>query len=131
MLTITLPYPAPELNPNARVHHFAHARAKKAAKHYAWGVTKAAMGPLGIRFGAWQGPFEVTIVGHPATNRRRDKDNLLASCKAHLDGIALALGVDDSLFDPMPLFGTNRDPGEVEITIVPATALVELRGTIR
>ena len=35
--------------------------------------------------------------------RRRDRDNLLASSKCTLDGIAQALGVDDNNFEPIVL----------------------------
>lgn len=33
------------------------------------------------------------------TNRRRDKDNAAAMCKAYLDGIADCMGQDDSEWD--------------------------------
>lgn len=35
---------------------------------------------------------------HPPDKRRRDLDNMLASIKAGVDGIADALGVDDQRF---------------------------------
>jgi crossover junction endodeoxyribonuclease RusA len=35
-------------------------------------------------------------VFHAPDKRRRDLDNLLASMKPHLDGLALAVGVDDA-----------------------------------
>jgi crossover junction endodeoxyribonuclease RusA len=38
----------------------------------------------------------VKVTFHPPDNRRRDTDNMLASCKASLDGLALAMGVDDA-----------------------------------
>ena len=34
----------------------------------------------------------------PPSRRRIDLDNCIASCKAYFDGIADALGVDDSTF---------------------------------
>ena len=37
---------------------------------------------------------------HP-TRRNHDLDNSLASCKAHIDGMCQALGVDDSCFTSM------------------------------
>lgn len=36
-----------------------------------------------------------TLEFHHAVRRRRDDDNLSASCKAYRDGIADALGIDD------------------------------------
>ena len=51
--------------------------------------------------------------------RRRDVDNLLACIKPQLDGVAQALGVDDSLFRPITLDDTH-DPqrrGYIDIEI--------------
>lgn len=41
---------------------------------------------------------ELNITFNPPDRRRRDLDNMLAACKAYLDGISDALGVDDSNF---------------------------------
>ena len=41
----------------------------------------------------------LSIIFHKGDRRRRDQDNLIASMKASLDGVADALGVDDNLFD--------------------------------
>jgi crossover junction endodeoxyribonuclease RusA len=37
-----------------------------------------------------------------------DKDNALSACKSYLDGIADAMGVNDSLFDPQPVHMAER-----------------------
>lgn len=42
--------------------------------------------------------LHVYLVFVPPDKRRRDADNLLASCKAALDGLSDAVGVDDSMF---------------------------------
>jgi hypothetical protein len=42
--------------------------------------------------------LRVSIIARPKDNRARDEDNLQASLKAALDGVAAALGVDDSRF---------------------------------
>lgn len=50
--------------------------------------------------------------------RRRDRDNLLAAAKPQIDGIADAMGIDDSRFNPVTIsreFGAK--PGCVRITI--------------
>lgn len=44
------------------------------------------------------GPVHVSLTFHPADKRRRDLDGCIASCKAYLDGLADALGVDDNRF---------------------------------
>jgi crossover junction endodeoxyribonuclease RusA len=44
------------------------------------------------------GPIAVRLTFHPPDNRRRDIDNALSCCKAYLDGIADAYGVNDNRF---------------------------------
>ena len=91
-LLIELSWPAKELSPNARVHHMVKHRYTKAAKTEAGWATKIVR-PL--NWGG-DGPFDVLIRAYPPINRQRDADNLVASCKAHLDGIAEVLGINDS-----------------------------------
>lgn len=106
-------------------------RAKKSAKNYAWGMTKAAMGPLGIRFGSWVGPISVQYTFHPAMERARDDDNFAARMKAARDGIASALGVDDCGFITQPvIFGEKRNPSCVVVTLKAAAVNVPFRGQI-
>lgn len=45
----------------------------------------------------------VRIIFHAPDRRKRDLDNLLSSCKAYLDGIALAYGINDTLFRPITI----------------------------
>ena len=50
--------------------------------------------------------------------RRRDRDNLLAAMKSGLDGLAQALGVDDSEFEPVTIRREyGQKPGSVRIVI--------------
>ena len=44
--------------------------------------------------------LRVTLTFYPPNKRDRDWDNLLASMKSGLDGLADGLGVNDSLFRP-------------------------------
>ena len=130
MLTIELPWPSADLNPNGRVHHMALHRARKAANRYAWGMTLSLMGPLGIKPGSFVGRVQVDLVFHPLTSARRDVDNLIASMKGQLDGIAAALGIDDSAFDISARMGEKRKPAGVIVTIKPALVSLEKRGLI-
>ena len=116
-ISITLPWPSADLSPNARVHWATLARAKKKAKNEAWGLTKAIMGPLGIRAAEMTGPLDVQITFHPEIDRDRDRDNFQARLKGQLDGIALALGVNDTNFHPVTTFGAKRKPHCVVITV--------------
>ena len=93
MITLFLPWPNPKLSPNARVHWSVLAREKKKAKRDAYyaaleaGVKKIEADKV-----------NVTVKFFPPDKRRRDSDNAIASMKAAIDGISLALGVDDSRF---------------------------------
>lgn len=129
-LTLTLDWPDADLSPNARVHHMALHRARKKAKLHAWGMTKALMPPLGIRFGSWTGTVEVAVTWHPCTARAFDLDNALARLKGHLDGIANALGIDDSAFVFRLARGDKRKPACVVVTLTPAAVAIPVKGQI-
>ena len=131
MLCLTLPWPSADLSPNARIHPLALHRAKKKAKNEAWGLTRAVMGPLRIHHGTWRGAVEVALTFHPSANRAFDLDNALAREKARLDGIALALGVDDSTFSFRLAKGERRNPPCVVVTLTPAAVVLPVVGGIR
>lgn len=109
-LVIATSWPPRILSPNASHQRdfWGRSRAKTAAKNEAFLATCAALTPE--RTGPWGGgpplgggPFRVTIHAHPPTSRTRDDDNLTASCKAYLDGIANRLKIDDSQFILQPV----------------------------
>jgi Holliday junction resolvase RusA-like endonuclease len=105
-MTICLPWPSADLSPNARsrTYHKA-ARAKKAARHDAWAIA------LESKVKAPESAeIAVHIEFHPPDARRRDRDNMVASMKAALDGVAQALGVDDHRFRLRPTFHPPRPP---------------------
>ncbi len=130
-ITLTLPWTDAALSPNARVHHMARARAVKNDRNYAWGMTKAVMGPLRISPSSWVGPITVQYTFHPEMDRDRDDDNFAARMKASRDGIARALGVDDNDFMQLPvIFGAKAKPGCVLLTVTPAMVSVPVRGKI-
>lgn len=98
-----LPWPDPALNPN-----------RKNGKH--WGATSAAKDKrkadarwlvlVEMRKNGYVPPvgrLPVSLTFCPPDKRRRDLDNLLASMKSDLDGVAQALGMDDQNFDPLTL----------------------------
>lgn len=129
-LTIELPWPVAALSPNSR-DKWAGIRARKSARAYAWGMAKAAMGPLGIRAGSWVGPVSVQYTFHPAMDRSRDDDNFAARMKAARDGMADALGVNDCGFVTQPvIFGAKRNPACVVVTLKAAAVSVPLKGVI-
>ncbi|GAB3484351.1 RusA family crossover junction endodeoxyribonuclease [Azotobacter salinestris] len=92
MIELELPWPPKELSPNARVHW---AKRGKVAKAY-----RAACHLLAKKAGllAPAGRALLMLEFVPPDRRRRDDDNMLASFKAGRDGLAEALGIDDSRF---------------------------------
>lgn len=100
-LSIPTGWPSSNLSPNGRPNRWQKAKSLRQAKNEGFIATLAAK-PVGFQFGP--GPLKVYIHAFPPTRpqgggRHPDDDNLIASAKAFLDGIAFALGVDDSRFD--------------------------------
>ena len=112
---ITLPLPPKELSPNGRPHWAAKARATKNYREYAWAETTATTDGTSH---LWDRAKE-TARFYFKTNRRRDRDNLLASLKAAFDGITDAqLLINDSGLMHMPVeIYKDVDNPRVEITI--------------
>ena len=91
---IELPWPDKVLSPNARVHFRAKAHAAKHYREQAHWLTVAARIPQQPS----EGGIALRFDFHPPDNRRRDLDNMLASIKSAIDGIADALEVNDQRF---------------------------------
>ena len=130
MITVTLPWPSRDLSPNGRPGMWAHIKAKKTAKNYAWGMTKSIIGPLAVNPRSWVGSIAVHIDFIPHVDRDRDEDNFVASMKSYLDGIASALGVDDSRFRITYAFQPKQAEAKVLVTLMPSLVGVEVRGHI-
>lgn len=88
METLELPYPPPQLSPNKRLHWAQIHKIKKKYRSDCALLARQAKG--GIKF---------RMTFHPPCKRRRDRDNIIASCKALQDGLADAWGIDDSQFE--------------------------------
>lgn len=94
MTTLQLPWPPKQLSPNARIHWATRARHAKGYKTACYAITKSA-GPLPPYP---TGKIALRLDFYPPTRHKRDLDNLLAAMKSGIDGVACALGVDDSRF---------------------------------
>ena len=107
MIVIQLPYPPKELSPNARVHWSKKARAMHESKELATVETTNEAMELPVRarkeLVGNKHDLRLCIIFHPARKGRYDRDNALARCKGYLDGIAAALDIDDSQFEPTTL----------------------------
>lgn len=111
---VELPFPAKELWPNGRSHWAAKARATKRHRAWAYAATFAAKVPKP------EGRMNLRIVIHPRTANRPDADNCIAAAKCLIDGMAEALGVNDSTFNaPAVTFGMPAKGGKLFIELVP------------
>lgn len=106
--TITLAWPDRRLHPNARPHWAQRGKAAKAARAEGCLLALAA----GWHNVTWpDGRLHLWIDFFPPDQRRRDDDGLLSSVKPHRDGIADALGIDDSRFVSHPYLRDETYPG--------------------
>lgn len=117
MIVFKLDWPASRLFPNRKngLHWTTTNKIKNEALFRAYNIVKSS--GLCIDMGEAQKPLK--IVFYAPDKRKRDLDNLLAAMKPSLDGMAQALGVDDSLFRPITI-DLALDPqkiGFVEVTI--------------
>jgi crossover junction endodeoxyribonuclease RusA len=88
MMIVTLPWPTGPLWPNRRPHWSVRAKHVAKARRDAWALC--------LEAGAPKGEAELRVAFHPPDRGRRDVQNAVAAMKAQIDGIADALGVDDS-----------------------------------
>lgn len=107
-MIISVPWPHPDLSPNARKNRFALARRRKAYRTgCAWEAVSAGAKKLTADY------LHVTITFYPPDRRHRDRDNMIAALKSGQDGIADAIGVDDSRWVPTYAVGEPVARGRV------------------
>ncbi len=105
ILHITLPQPPKACWPNIRAHHMAVYRAKKTYMNTTRLIAKA----------NWDGPpcakAELRITWDSCTHQAPDPDNVIASCKASIDGLEKAgvIGNDRNLII-MPVTIRRKQP---------------------
>tara|TARA_B100001094_G_scaffold289115_1_gene305803 strand:- start:158 stop:559 length:402 start_codon:yes stop_codon:yes gene_type:complete len=112
-IEIILSIPSNPLKPNSRPHYMAKARAVKAYRNAAFLLAK-----LKAPATPWSGCLVYTT-WYFKTNRRRDRDNLLASMKPAFDGIADAKVVDDDadMIHMPPAMNVDPEYPRVVVTI--------------
>ena len=124
MLTISIPWPSKTLSPNARVHWTKLSAARKSYRsHCGWSAKEQGVRPMSK-------PVRASVVFYPPDNRRRDLDNMLASIKSGIDGIADVIGVDDYAWSFEIRRGEPVKGGRVDITLSADVEMIEMRGTI-
>lgn len=97
-MRIELPYPNSGLNPNKKIHWAKKAKLAKTAKHTAYVLTLEQLDVRKRSMYQLKDKIHLDVMFCPPDLRRRDLDNMIASMKSYFDGIAQAMGVDDSKF---------------------------------
>lgn len=92
---VVLPWPPLPLSPNHKVHWAIRRRAVADYKKQAWAL---ALEATHGRVKRLKGRVDVEMHFYPPTAARRDEDNLIASMKAGIDGLAAAIATDDCQF---------------------------------
>ena len=118
-LTFQLPLPDRRLSPNARSHWAIKARMVKAARGAARvEALRVLDGRPAPRWG--RATLQPAVFLGPK-NRQPDPDNLLASLKSYIDGLADAgiVANDKDLWPERPTFSRVTKFPRIEITILP------------
>jgi crossover junction endodeoxyribonuclease RusA len=106
-MRIELPWPDKHLSPNVRVHWAVKAKYKTEAKDDAYVLACEAQFYAHEYF-ITTSLLTMSLTFCPPDKRRRDLDNIEASCKAAFDGMCAGLGIDDS-----QIIETSKRWGEV------------------
>ena len=104
-LEIVLPWPDKALWPNRKTGRAwqTSQKAKKEEQAWAWLATVDGRGRGEGYDPPRIGDIVVRYIGYPPSNRRWDRNGLYGALKAAEDGIAQALGCDDSRFNPVTI----------------------------
>lgn len=126
-MIIDLPFPNEVLWPNGPSNRFAKSRETK--KHRGWACI-ATREVLGRDAGFV--PSAILLVVHPKSRGPApDKDNSIAACKAMLDGVADALGVNDRDFPaPTVEISLKREGRFVLVLSPPIDAFASVNGAL-
>lgn len=114
MIMIRLPWPDNRLSPNARTHWAVRSPITKAARSDAAMTMLAAL--RGRKIDSTDA-IPMIWVFCPPDKRQRDRDNIIACCKALQDGIADALGINDARFEPTYRMGEPVRGGAVIVKV--------------
>lgn len=114
-ILLRLSFPVKALSPNARVHWAELSRARKASREEAWGEAMH-MGAKNVRPAE---KYTLQYIFYPPGNYKYDDDGLIHRMKPARDGIADAMGVDDNLFQVLPI--------EIRKATGKASVLVDVR----
>jgi crossover junction endodeoxyribonuclease RusA len=108
MNELIFPWPASILKPNVKSHWAKKAKAVKEYKEICFYLTKEANIPQ-------YAYTHMDLVFCPPNRRGFDLDNMLATMKSGIDGMCLALKIDDNCFKKITLEMTEDIGGFVKI----------------
>lgn len=113
-VTVTFPWPDPQLSQNGRGSWRKRAQLVKASR--------TASAELAWRHGLnpFCGLTIDAVTFNPPKRGTRDKGNMVALFKSVEDGIADALAVNDATFDPAYIVGPKSEHGAIVVTFKPA-----------
>lgn len=124
-MIVTVSWPHKYLSPNARAHWRRVAPIRAAYRNEGfWEAAKAGARDFDVE------QLRVIITFYPPDNRRRDRDNMIASVKNAADGIADRIGVDDHKWRPTYQVAKCDGRGRVEFYF-PEFAALPVRGVVR
>ena len=114
-MVVIVPWPHCYLSPNSRINWQAKSQIARRHRFNAKFLTLEIVG-CGNHAHPVDDYIEVQLIAHPRDKRKRDEDNIIASMKSSLDGIADALGVNDASFHfkEIQISDTKRPP-EIEV----------------
>ena len=107
---ITFPWPPSPLKPNVKSHWATKAKATKEYKEACYYLTLEQKLPK-------REYSELHLIFSPPSRRHYDLDNLLASMKAGLDGMSMALGINDKCFTKITVEKTGEVAGTVKVIL--------------
>lgn len=111
---VSLPWPPRGLSPNDRRHRLAVSGIRRKYRaDCAWSTIAAGVRRLEAS------DLRVRITFYPPDARARDTDNMLASIKSGLDGVADVIGIDDSRWTLVLARGAPERPGRIELVLEP------------
>jgi crossover junction endodeoxyribonuclease RusA len=117
-ITIELSWPDRALSPNSRKHWRAKSRYQQDAHKEGYIIMDQWLRAHQAPEGGPKGALPVLMLFCPPDRRGRDLDNLGASMKWALDGIADALDINDRAFRPVTSdWGDVCKPGKVIVKI--------------
>ena len=116
-MIIDLPYPPSGLMPNQRLgkNWKATHQLKKTSRDEAFFLTKTTKDIHLLQF---EKTIEIKIIFVQIGKRKKDLDGLLSASKHALDGMAMALGIDDSRFEPITIMrGYDKDKSYMRVVL--------------